>query len=102
MNLDSIPVPWLILGFAGQALFSCRFLVQWVASERRRQSVVPVVFWWLSLGGGLCLLSYALLREDIVIIAGQLAGLVVYTRNLVLVRRYRALSAAPDSAGPDA
>ena len=89
MSLDHIPVPWLVLGFAGQACFSCRFLVQWIASERRKQSVVPVLFWWFSLAGGVCLLSYAILRKDIVIIAGQLAGLGVYTRNLMLVRRHR-------------
>jgi lipid-A-disaccharide synthase-like uncharacterized protein len=89
MSLDHIPVPWLVLGFAGQAFFSCRFLVQWIASERRKQIALPVLFWWFSLAGGLCLLSYAILRKDIVIIAGQLAGLAVYSRNLMLVRRQR-------------
>jgi lipid-A-disaccharide synthase-like uncharacterized protein len=76
---------WLIIGFTGQALFSARFLVQWIASERRRDSVVPVAFWWLSLLGGLTLLSYASYKQDPVIIVGQAMGLVVYARNLMLV-----------------
>jgi lipid-A-disaccharide synthase-like uncharacterized protein len=76
---------WLTVGFLGQAFFTARFLVQWVASERKRDSVVPVAFWWLSLAGGAALLSYAIFRRDPVIIAGQGMGLVVYTRNLMLV-----------------
>ena len=83
----AIPPTWLALGFLGQALFASRFVVQWVASERRRASVVPDVFWWLSIGGGVCLLGYALLRRDAVIVVGQLAGLFVYTRNVALARR---------------
>src|SRR5947209_7476227 len=76
---------WLAVGFAGQLIFTARFLVQWVASERKRDSVVPVAFWWLSLLGGLTLLSYATYRRDPVIIFGQAMGLVVYARNLMLV-----------------
>jgi lipid-A-disaccharide synthase-like uncharacterized protein len=76
---------WLIIGFAGQALFTARFLVQWIVSERKRDSVVPIAFWWLSLVGGLTLLSYASYRQDPVIIVGQGMGLVVYARNLMLV-----------------
>jgi lipid-A-disaccharide synthase-like uncharacterized protein len=87
MILDDIPVSWLALGFLGQAMFSCRFLAQWIASERRKVSVVPKLFWWFSVGGGVCLLSYAVHRGDIVFILGQAAGLVVYTRNLILLRR---------------
>jgi lipid-A-disaccharide synthase-like uncharacterized protein len=87
MSVNSIPVSWLVVGFAGQAMFSGRFLVQWVTSERRRKSIVPVLFWWLSLAGGVLLLSYAVLRRDPVIILGQSAGLVVYLRNLILIRR---------------
>lgn len=87
MSLDAVPASWLALGFLGQAFFSCRFLVQWAASERKKTSVVPILFWWFSLAGGLCLLAYAVLRRDIVFIAGQAAGLVVYTRNLMLLRR---------------
>jgi lipid-A-disaccharide synthase-like uncharacterized protein len=76
---------WLIIGFTGQALFTARFLVQWIVSERRRDSVVPVAFWWLSLLGGLTLLSYASYRQDPVIMVGQGMGLIVYARNLMLV-----------------
>lgn len=74
----------LILGFSGQALFSARFLVQWIASERARRSVVPRVFWWLSLGGGLTLFIYAIARQDPVFMVGQGAGLAIYLRNLRL------------------
>jgi lipid-A-disaccharide synthase-like uncharacterized protein len=83
----SIPLVWLLLGFGGQALFSARFLVQWIASERRRRSVVPRVFWYLSLCGGGCLLAYALFRRDPVFVIGQAAGIVVYVRNLMLLQR---------------
>jgi lipid-A-disaccharide synthase-like uncharacterized protein len=80
---------WLIVGFLGQGLFTARFLLQWLASEQKRHSVVPVAFWWLSLAGGVTLLAYALFRRDPVIIAGQGMGLVVYTRNLMLMRKTR-------------
>ena len=87
MTREPIPALWLALGFLGQAIFSGRFLVQWIASERRKRSVVPRAFWWLSLAGGVTLLAYAIHRRDPVFILGQAAGLVVYGRNLVLVRR---------------
>jgi lipid-A-disaccharide synthase-like uncharacterized protein len=80
---------WLTIGFLGQALFTARFLVQWIVSESRRDSVVPVAFWWLSLLGGLVLLSYAIHRRDPVIIVGQGLGLFVYARNLMLVGKAR-------------
>ncbi|HIC67407.1 MAG: hypothetical protein CMI50_11385 [Paracoccus sp.] len=79
---------WLAVGLLGQALFSARFLVQWLASERKRQSIIPVAFWWLSLCGGATLLAYALWRRDPVFILGQGMGLFVYTRNLILIRRH--------------
>jgi lipid-A-disaccharide synthase-like uncharacterized protein len=82
---------WLTVGFLGQAFFTARFLVQWVVSERKRDSVVPVAFWWFSLLGGAALLSYAIFRRDPVIIAGQGMGMVVYTRNLMLVGKGRRL-----------
>jgi lipid-A-disaccharide synthase-like uncharacterized protein len=78
---------WLGLGFLGQAFFTARFLVQWIASERRKQSVVPVHFWYFSVGGGLMLLAYAIYRLDPVFILGQGAGLFVYARNLYFIRR---------------
>lgn len=86
MNIN-IPTVWLAVGFLGQALFSARFILQWIASERQRKSVVPVAFWWFSLLGGLTLLTYAIHRQDPVFILGQGAGLIVYLRNLYFVRR---------------
>jgi lipid-A-disaccharide synthase-like uncharacterized protein len=87
MILDHIPSGWLALGFLGQAMFTGRFLVQWIASEKKKASVVPVAFWWLSIAGGLLLLAYAIHRKDPVFVLGQGAGLVVYGRNLMLLRR---------------
>ena len=84
---------WLLVGFLGQACFSMRFLVQWIASERKRESVIPLSFWFFSIGGGLTLLTYAIYRLDPVFILGQSAGLLVYSRNLYLIRR-KGLAAA--------
>lgn len=80
---------WMILGFAGQAIFASRFLVQIAASERQRRSVVPITFWYLSLGGSLLLLSYAISIRDPVFILGQSTGFLIYMRNLWLIRRER-------------
>ncbi len=78
---------WILIGFIGECCFFSRFLVQWVVSERRKKSTIPVAFWYLSLIGGLILLSYALVRHDPVFIAGQSAGLLVYCRNLSLIHK---------------
>lgn len=78
---------WIGVGFLGQLLFTSRFLVQWIASERRKQSVVPLAFWWFSLGGGTVLLSYAIWRKDPVFILGQGMGLFIYVRNLMLLSK---------------
>ena len=83
---------WLAIGLLGQALFSARFFVQWIASERKKQSVVPREFWFFSIGGGLTLLLYALYKRDPVFILGQGAGLFVYARNLYFI--YKAPQAA--------
>jgi lipid-A-disaccharide synthase-like uncharacterized protein len=80
---------WVLLGYAGQSLFSMRFLVQWVASERVGRSVIPVAFWFFSIGGGILLLFYALYIRDPVFIVGQGLGLFVYLRNLHFVFRER-------------
>ena len=77
---------WIMIGFPGQALFSARFFVQWLASERVKRSVIPTAFWYFSLAGGVTLLAYAIHRQDPVFIAGQGLGLVVYLRNLYLIR----------------
>jgi len=80
---------WVALGFLAQALFTMRFAVQWIASERAGRSVVPLAFWLFSIGGGLLLLLYALYRRDPVFIAGQAFGVFVYVRNLHFVLRER-------------
>lgn len=85
---------WLGIGFLGQALFSAHFVIQWVASERMRRSVVPHAFWWFSLAGGVTLFAYASWRGDPVFVPGQRLGLFVYLRNLMLIRRHRQMVAA--------
>ena len=76
---------WILLGFIAQAFFTMRFLVQWIASEKAKRSVVPVAFWFFSLGGGALLFIYAIKRQDPVFIAGQGLGLIIYVRNLWLI-----------------
>jgi len=80
---------WMGVGFLGQGIFTARFLVQWAASEKRRDSVVPVAFWWISLFGGLTLLAYTVHKQDPPLILGQAMGLVIYVRNLMLVSKAR-------------
>lgn len=80
---------WLLIGFAGQALFFMRFLIQWIISEKSGKSVIPEVFWYFSLGGGIILLAYAVYRQDPVFIMGQAVGLLVYLRNIMLVWRHK-------------
>lgn len=80
---------WLVVGFCGQGLFFGRFFVQWIASERRKESVIPPAFWYLSIGGGLVLLVYSIERRDPVFVAGQATGLFIYGRNLWFVHRKR-------------
>ncbi len=86
--MDTMTI-WLAVGFMGQALFSARFLVQWISSEKQKKSVIPIAFWYFSLGGGVTLLSYAIFRLDPVFILGQAGGLLVYSRNLYFVLRDR-------------
>jgi lipid-A-disaccharide synthase-like uncharacterized protein len=83
------PWGWLLLGFAGQALFSARFLVQWIHSERRKQSLIPVAFWYFSLAGGATLFAYALHIGDPVFILGQSMGVLIYSRNLYFIHKQR-------------
>ena len=80
---------WIAIGFAGQFLFMMRFLWQWIQSERQQRSIIPIAFWYFSLAGGATLFAYAVHRRDPVFITGQLLGLTVYTRNLLLIRRER-------------
>jgi lipid-A-disaccharide synthase-like uncharacterized protein len=83
----------VILGFAAQFIFGARFLVQWIVSERRKQSVVPVSFWYLSISGGILLGLYFAFRRDPVGLIGQLFGTFVYVRNLTIIRRNRQVGA---------
>lgn len=76
---------WLIVGFAGQIVFGARFLIQWICSERKGESIIPIAFWYCSIVGGLTLLAYAIHREDPVFICGQALGVFIYTRNLILI-----------------
>ena len=73
---------WIAIGFVGQFFFFSRFFVQWLVSERKKQSVVPSAFWYLSLLGGIVLLSYAIHRGDPVFTIGQAGGIAIYLRNL--------------------
>lgn len=79
---------WLVIGFLGQGLFMARFIVQWLASEQKKQSVVPVKFWYFSIVGGAITLVYAIHKEDWVFIVGQGMGLLIYFRNLYFILRY--------------
>jgi lipid-A-disaccharide synthase-like uncharacterized protein len=78
---------WVVIGFLGQAIFGGRFIIQWIASERRRESHIPVQFWWMSIIGGAITTAYAVHRRDPVFIVGQASGLLVYVRNLMLIYR---------------
>ena len=89
---------WVAIGFLGQGLFFGRWLVQWIVSERRAESRMPVAFWYLSLIGGLITLAYAIYRRDPVFIAGQSFGALVYIRNLMLIHRQGPQSASTSVA----
>jgi len=80
---------WVTFGLAGQLMFTGRFLIQWIASEKARRSVVPIAFWYFSMAGGLILLSYAIYRRDPVFVLGQSIGVFIYARNLWLIRTQR-------------
>ena len=85
---EPLGIAWVALGFLGQALFTGRMVVQWLVSEKSRRSVIPVAFWWMSLGGGVMLLTYFIWRKDIVGVMGQSVGVFIYTRNLILIARH--------------
>ncbi len=84
-DLSNTEIFFLIIGFVGQGLFASRFIIQWIYSERVGKSSIPVVFWYLSIFGGLGLLTYAIFRQDPVIIVGQTFGIFIYVRNLYLI-----------------
>lgn len=88
MKLNAVsPALWLILGFLGQALFFCRFFFQWLASEKKKASIIPVSFWYFSIVGGILLLAYAAYRRDPVFILGQAGGVFIYARNLYFIHK---------------
>ena len=84
-SLTFYEILFLSIGFIGQGLFASRFVVQWIYSEKQGKSTIPIVFWYLSIFGGIGLLIYALSRKDPVIITGQLFGILIYLRNLILI-----------------
>jgi len=88
---------WLIIGFAAQALFTGRFVVQWIYSEKHGKSLIPLAFWYFSIAGGVSLVIYSIQRQDPVFIAGQAGGLIVYVRNLFLIRKDRRRTAATNT-----
>ena len=90
-GIKTIEAILLIIGFVGQGLFSARFLIQWVVSEKKRESVIPLPFWYFSLLGGITLFIYAFSKKDLVIMVGQGTGIFIYTRNLYLIYRKRRL-----------
>lgn len=86
MHVDTaLELWWVLFGLFGQIMFTARFLIQWIASERVQKSVIPVAFWYFSMGGGLILLSYAIYRRDPVFVLGQSMGVLIYARNLWLI-----------------
>ena len=89
---------WISVGFLAQFVFGMRFIVQWIASERAGQSVIPVAFWYLSIGGGVIMLAYAIYRHDPVFILGQAIGLAVYLRNLAMISKAKRATAVSSTA----
>ena len=86
-KLTTFDSPWILIGFIGQSFFFSRFLVQWIASERKGKSTIPNAFWYFSIAGSALLLAYAIYRMDPVFILGQSVNQFVYVRNLVLIKR---------------
>jgi lipid-A-disaccharide synthase-like uncharacterized protein len=81
---------WLTLGFIGQALFALRFVVQWLASEKAGESVIPPLFWYISVPAGLILVAYAVWRQDPVFIVNEALCVAIFIRNVIMVRREKA------------
>jgi lipid-A-disaccharide synthase-like uncharacterized protein len=82
--MDGLNSGWLVVGMTGQTIFSARFLLQWIYSEYKRQSAIPMIFWYASILGGAILLGYAIHKQDPVFIIGQTGGVLIYLRNLQL------------------
>ncbi len=86
MNINNWNI-FLIIGFIGQGLFSMRFIIQWIASEKAKKSVIPFSFWIFSLLGSLFLLVYAIYKKDPVFILGQAPNVLIYSRNIYLIKK---------------
>ncbi len=86
---------WVLFGFLGQAMFTMRFIIQWIASERKKESIIPVAFWYFSLGGGLILLAYSIRRMDPVFIIAYLLNPLIYSRNLYFIYKRKCNKASP-------
>ncbi len=91
-NLSYYEIIFLCIGFLGQGLFASRFIFQWIYSEKKGESYIPIIFWYLSIFGGIGLLTYAIFRKDPVIIIGQLFGIFIYLRNLILIYKKQKLN----------
>lgn len=87
---------WLIIGFVGQAAFGARFVIQWIVSEKKGESTIPLAFWYCSIAGSIILLTYAIHKQDPVFILGQSLGSIIYVRNLVLIDRKKRSMAGTD------
>lgn len=96
-SISTTELVWLTVGFVAQLMFSMRFIVQWIASERARRSIVPEMFWYFSVAGGALLLAYAVYRVDPVFILGQASGLFIYARNIHLIWKEKTPVAANSS-----
>ncbi len=95
-NLSTTDIIWLVIGFGGQLMFSMRFLLQWLHSERHKKSLIPVAFWYFSIAGSLILLIYAIHKRDPVFILGQSSGILIYARNLYFIyKEKQKLKVAP-------
>jgi lipid-A-disaccharide synthase-like uncharacterized protein len=90
---------WVVLGFIGQTMFGSRFFIQWIVSEKRGESTIPEIFWYLSMAGSAILFSYAIYRRDPVFIMGQCSGIFIYTRNIMLIYKKKRLLAAATGEG---
>jgi len=94
--------PWVMFGTLGQLIFTARFVVQWIASERKRKSVIPLAFWFLSIGGSLMVLIYGIKTKEPIIILGQAGGSFIYIRNLILLAKEKKQAQMIDNGTPAA
>lgn len=98
LNITSlVGVVWVVIGFGAQAVFAARFIIQWIVSEKRQESVVPEIFWWISITGGIMLYCYFVWRKDLPAVLGQSTGIVIYARNLRLIAKGKARKAKAES-----